>query len=249
MDSPLFKLVFTHFLSNGDYAKYSTSETTIQRNPDTYNTVAKMFVEEQPALIPLPKNRFANFHEGRRTVHRDGHVAVEQAFYSVPPEYVGRNVWVRWDANLVRIYDHQFAPLIVHAKGQPGQCQTASEHIPWHKVSAVERNANTLLSQLAWVGPQTQQWSEAVVQARGVAAIRVLIGLKSLTQDHANEAIEKACKTALSYGAYRLQTIRQLLKRQPPPQQAFEFLEEHPIIRPLKDYSLDSILQFRKERP
>jgi hypothetical protein len=31
-------------------------------------------------------------------------------------------------------------------------------------------------------------------------------------------------------------------------QQQFEFLEEHPIIRPLSDYSLTSLLQFRRER-
>ena len=31
-------------------------------------------------------------------------------------------------------------------------------------------------------------------------------------------------------------------------QQQFEFLQEHPIIRPLSDYSLESLLQFRRER-
>ena len=48
---------------------------------------------------------------------------------------------------------------------------------------------------------------------------------------------------------YRLRTIRQLLKRGArETQQQFDFLEEHPIIRPLSDYSLESLHQFRKER-
>ena len=51
------------------------------------------------------------------------------------------------------------------------------------------------------------------------------------------QALEKACEIALSHGAYRLRTLRQLLKRQAMPQTSLPFLEEHPIIRPLDDYA------------
>ena len=60
---------------------------------------------EQPQLQPLPVDRFANFNEARRKVSRDGHVTIEHAFYSAPPEYVGRTVWARWDARTVRLLD------------------------------------------------------------------------------------------------------------------------------------------------
>jgi transposase len=210
--------------------------------------VSQLFEAERPALLELPPDRFPNFHESKRTVHRDGHVAIDKAFYSAPPEYVGRIVWVRWDSRLVRLFNDRFEKLIVHAKVEAGKFQTANEHIPFQKVSAVERGTDSLLSQVARIGPHTRKWSHAMTNARGVAAVRVLLGLKSLTHDHSDQAIEKACESALSYGAYRLQTIRQLLKRYGPEQKEFEFLEEHPIIRPLKDYSIDSILEFRKEK-
>src|SRR5690606_19493376 len=51
------------------------------------------------------------------------------------------------------------------------------------------------------------------------------------------EAVENACKTAHSHGAYRLRTLRKLLKYQAPPQLPLPFLDEHPIIRPLDDYA------------
>lgn len=210
--------------------------------------VAQLFEAERPCLLALPNDRFPNFHEAKRTVHRDGHVAIDKAFYSAPPEYVGRTVWARWDSRLVRLFNDQFEQLIVHAKVEAGKFQTADEHIPFQKVSAVERGTDSLLSQVARIGPHTRKWSHAMTNARGVAAVRVLLGLKSLARDHSDQAIEKACESALSYGAYRLQTIRQLLKRQGPEQKEFEFLEEHPIIRPLQDYSIDSILEFRKEK-
>ncbi len=60
---------------------------------------------EQPALLPLPAARFPSFREARPIVSRDAHVEVDKAFYSVPPEYLGRTVWVRWDVRLVRIFD------------------------------------------------------------------------------------------------------------------------------------------------
>jgi hypothetical protein len=181
-------------------------------------------------------------------VHRDGHLEVDKAFYSAPPEYVGANVWVRWDSRLVRVFNDRFEPIALHAKAEPGRFRTASEHIPAQKVSAVERGTDALLRQISRIGPNTRQWAEAMLQARGIEGVRVLVGLKALAGKHDTEALERACQTALSHGAYRLRVIRQLLTRQSPPQGQFEFLAEHPIIRPLSDYSLASLHQFRKER-
>ncbi|MGC9261542.1 MAG: IS21 family transposase [Phycisphaerae bacterium] len=41
---------------------------------------------EKPALQPLPRDRFDLFQEALRSVHRDGHVQVKGAYYSVRPE-------------------------------------------------------------------------------------------------------------------------------------------------------------------
>ena len=55
----------------------------------TRRHVGKHFEEvERAALLPLPVEPFPSFREGRRTVHRDGHVEVDHAYYSVPPEYL-----------------------------------------------------------------------------------------------------------------------------------------------------------------
>jgi transposase len=60
----------------------------------TRRQVGKHFTDvERGALLPLPLEPFPSFHEGRRTVHRDGHVEVERAYYAVPPEYLAREVW------------------------------------------------------------------------------------------------------------------------------------------------------------
>jgi transposase len=191
---------------------------------------------ERAALRPLPPGRFPDFHEARRVVHRDGHVEVERAFYSAPPEYLGRRVWARWDGRLVRIFNERMEQIALHVKHEPGRFSTQSQHIAGPKISGVERGAAWLLGQVRRLGPHSLRWSEAMLQARGVEGVRVLQGLLNLAHRHPCGAIERACDTASSYGAYRLRTIRALMERQAPRQESLPFLEEHPLIRDLSDY-------------
>ena len=83
--------------------------------------------------------------------------------------------------------------------------------------------------------------------ARGIEAVRVLHGLLNLMNKHPCAVIEKACETAHSYQAYRLATIRQLIKHSAPKQEEFEFLAEHPLIRNLSDYGDILRIDFNKE--
>jgi transposase len=216
----------------------------------TKRQVGKQFEDvERVMLAPLPVDSFPSFHEGRRTVSRDGHLEVAKAYYSMPPEYVGCRVWVRWDARLVRIFNDRWEQLAAHAKSEPGKFSTNPNHIPKKRVSAVERGTDALLKEIALIGDDAQQWSQAMVQTRGIEGVRVLAGLKALAKKHDSAALNKACRKALSYGAFRLKTIRELLKRDDgTTQQQFDFLDEHPVIRPLSDYSLESLAQFRKDR-
>jgi transposase len=199
--------------------------------------VGKLFEEvERGSLQPLPLERFPFFHEGQRIVHRDGHVEVAKAYYSVPPEYLGHTLWVRWDLRLVRIFTGRMEQIAVHVRQEPGRFSTQDQHIASEKRSGVERGAVYLLSRVRMIGEHATRWAEAMIQARGIEGVRVLQGLLSLAHRHDAEAIERACEVAFSHEAWRLRTIRQLLKRSAPEQETFDFLDEHPIIRCLSEY-------------
>jgi hypothetical protein len=205
----------------------------------TRQHVGQVFAEvERATLLPLPAERFPFFHEALRTVHRDGHVAVAQAYYSVPPEYVGRQVWVRWDAHLVKIFNHRREPLAVHARQEAGRFATSEAHIHRHKTTLVERGATYLLQQAARLGPAVAGWSQAMLQARGVEGVRVLVGLLALARRQPGLDLNPACQIAWSHQAYRLRAIRELLQAPDAggEQTAFAFLESHPIIRELQEY-------------
>jgi len=203
---------------------------------------------ERQTLGSLRVERFPCFSEGERTVHRDGHVEVDRAYYSVPPEYVTRRVWVRWDSRLVRIFNRRMQQIAMHSRHEPGRFGTDARHISSKKISGAERGTVWLLGRAGRIGGETRRWAEAMIAVRGIGGVRVLQGLLSLANKHSTESIEEACGIALTYGAWRLRTIRKLIKQRAPKQRQFEFLDEHPIIRSLSDYG-DLVRQsFQKER-
>jgi len=203
----------------------------------TQKQVRKCFEEvERSALLALPINRFPSFEEGKRRVNRDGHVEVAKAYYSVPPEYLGRDVWVRRESHVIRIFNQRFEQIAFHIPGVPGKFGTQDPHVDERKRSGIERGAAYNLNKASLIGPRTGQWAERMIQQRGIEGIRPLLGLLSLSKRHRADDIESACELALSHGAYRLRTIRKLLKRQGDRQERFEFMEEHPIIRSLSEY-------------
>jgi hypothetical protein len=202
---------------------------------------------ERPALQTLPAARVPFFHEAERRVHRDGHVEVDKAYYSVPPEYLSRTLWVRWDARIVRIFNDRFEQIALHVKHEAGRFSTQSQHLAAEKISAVERGVTWLLTKVRHLGPQSSRWAEAVIESRGIEGVRVLQGLLSLAKRHPCTALEKACEVAFSYGSYRLGTLRALLQRQGAKQEQFAFMQEHAIIRSLADYADLVQRSFHKE--
>jgi len=203
----------------------------------TRKQVGPFFAEvEQPALLPLPIERFPFFHEAQRIVNRDGHVEVAKAYYSAPPEFVGRTVWVRWDGHVVRIFNPQLQQIAIHAQLEPGRFATADRHIVAAKRGGIERGTAWWLKKAADIGPETGRWALTIVEQRGIHAIRVVMGLVGLTRKHRDAEIEQACGVARSHAALRLRDVRNLLKHLTPPQQQFEFTQEHPLIRSLSDY-------------
>jgi len=215
----------------------------------TRKQVGRLFQERERAeLLPLPPLSFPFFHEGTRSVHRDGHVEVDKAYYSVPPEYVRREVWVRWDQRLVRIFNRRFEQIAVHARKDAGGFSSQDGHIASEKISSVERGAGRLLKRAWIIGSHTGRWARTVLDLRGVQGVRVLVGLLALANRHDDRVVERACRSALSHGAYRLRAVRELIKTDTT-QSEFEFVQEHPLIRSMSDYQALVNVSFRQEPP
>jgi hypothetical protein len=190
---------------------------------------------EKAALLPLPASLFPFFNEAPRKVHRDGFVEVDKAYYSVPPEYVRRSVWARWDAKMVRIFNDRMEPIAVHVRAEPGKFRPDPAHIHDHKRTIIERGADWILDRCRLLGQGAGTWAETLYQQRGPLCLRVLQGLLALAEKHPAPHINQACQLALTHGAWRLRDLRELLAR-PSAQEQFGFIQAHPLIRDLKAY-------------
>jgi len=161
---------------------------------------------------------------------------VKRSFYSAPPEYLGCEVWVRWNSQVVRIFNHRFEQIAMHTRQEPGKFSTLGAHLASEKISGVERGAAFLLEKAEFLGPHSLRWAEAALAHRGVRGMRCIQGLLGLARKHEARAIETACDQAWRSGSYRYRTLKELLKRSSATQQVLEFIEVHPVIRPIAEY-------------
>ena len=229
--------VFTSLVEHNTFlVRWERQVADTRIHGTTRQQVATVFREvEQSALSPLAPERFPFYQEGRRKVSRDGHIEVAQAYYSVPPEYLGHPVWVRWDSRLLRIYNEHFQQIAVHVRVPPGKFHTQHSHLADKKISIIERGTEYMLTRAANLGVDAGRWAGAMVAARGIEGVRVLQGFLSLARKHPAEVINRASRVALDTRCFRLRPLRQLCKRYPQHEQE-PFTEDHPIIRPLSEY-------------
>lgn len=202
----------------------------------TRKQVYTHFLEvEKPQLKPLPSERFAMFTVCSRTVHPDGHIQVEGAFYSVPHILVGQVVKVHWDEQLVRIFARGRS-IAVHSRRTAGSFATQKEHRPEHKPAREEAYVANLLTKAEHIGPQALAWSKAACEARGVRAYRLLQGMLSLTKSYRCEKVNWACGLALQNRLFRYKILRRLVEKETVVQLPL-LTQSHEIIRDLAEYA------------
>jgi hypothetical protein len=170
-------------------------------------------------------------------VHRDSYVEVDKAYYTVPPEYIGQVVWVRWDSREVRVFNPRWEQIKLHAHLQPGQFDKVLGLGGGH--GPLERQLDYWLKRAQELGAPCGQWSQGVLQRKGPLGLRSIMGLIGLTDHHSFKTLNDACASALSRGAWRLRDVRALLEqRQREVQTHLSFAQSHPLIRNLAEYGL-----------
>ena len=125
----------------------------------TKRQVGKHFEDiEKPALRALPPSLFPCFQEGQRKVHRDSYIEVSGSYYEVPCEYIGRQVWVRWDSRTVRIFNRDFEQIKLYAVQRKGQFSNS--------LGARGRRFETVFDDMTWwlrkcagMGPSCAIWA------------------------------------------------------------------------------------------
>ena len=146
----------------------------------TKRQVAAMFAEERPALLPLPLEPFRYYQYGERTVHLDGCVEVEAAYYSAPPGWIGRRVQVQWDTRHVRLINPRDGQLLrEHLRHARGGRRIKDEDRP----TKTPLSTQQLLARADRTGAQIGAVCRGMHQTDGETAIRQILGMLSLAKE------------------------------------------------------------------
>jgi hypothetical protein len=197
----------------------------------TKRQVGVMFAEERPALLPLPVEPFRYYQYGDRTVHLDGCVEVEAAYYGAPPGWIGRRVQVQWDTRHVRLLNPQTGELLrEHLRQARGG----------HRIKEEDRPKKTplgtlyLLCRADKAGTQIGALCRGMHRERGETAVRRIQGVLSLAKKYGAASVDDACAAALEMGICDYRFVRRYLERHP--QLPLSLRQVDPLIRQLTLY-------------
>jgi len=197
----------------------------------TKRQVAVMFAEEKPALLPLPIEPFRYYQYGERTVHLDGCVEVDGAYYGAPPGYIGRRVPVQWDARCVRLLDPKTGQLLrEHLRQERGRHRVREEDKP----ARTPQSTEVILRRARAAGPHIGSICEHIHRQDGELGVRRLLGVLSLAKKYGVAVVDDACAAALEAGAPTYRFLRRYLERRPALQLTLRQVD--PLIRQLEHY-------------
>lgn len=195
----------------------------------TKRQVAAMFAEEQPALLPLPIEPFRYYKYGERTVHLDGCVEVEAAYYGAPPGWIGRKVQVQFNDSHVRLINPKDGQLLrEHLRQARGRRRIEEQDKP----SQTPLGTLKLLSRATTVGKHLGELARSLYEREGQVAVRRILGLLSYAKKYGAASCGEACELAMETGGgYHF--VRKYLERRPA---ALGLKQIDPIIRQLTLY-------------
>ena len=197
----------------------------------TKRQVAAMFAEERPALLPLPIEPFRYYQFGERTVHLDGCVEVEAAYYGAPPGWIGRRVSVQWDSHQVRLLNPSTGQLLrEHLRQARGGHRIQEQDRPKHTPLGTQQ----LLCRAGQAGEQIGALCRRMHQDHGETAVRRILGMLSLAKKYGAASVDEACATALEVGSCEYRFVRRYLERHP--QMPLSLRQVDPLIRELTVY-------------
>jgi hypothetical protein len=178
---------------------------------------------ERNALRPLSGERFdtPKWAEGLK-VHPDHHVMFEKALYSVPNHYLRKEVTVRGDSRLVRIF-FKSKLIKTHPKKHPGQRSTDYDDYPDELQAYARRDPERMVRKASSIGPQTKRFTELLLSGTFPwSKLRQAQKLMRLAEKYGPARVESACQRALAFDLINVQRVQRIIKNALAPQTEIE---------------------------
>jgi transposase len=169
--------------------------------------------EELALLLPLPGSAFDTPVWSEPKVHRDRHVEVDRALYSVPGHFVGQRVRARRDATSVKIYVR--GELVkLHARVKPGQRSSDPADFPLGTSVYATRDVESLVRMAAAHGRDVEAFAAALLEhPLPWTKMRQVYRLVGLAKKWGPQRLNDACARALEAESTDVNLVARMLER------------------------------------
>ena len=166
--------------------------------------------EEKSLLRGLPKDDFKMIEGGSRKVYHDCHIFVKRNYYSVPFEYIGKEIEIELSKTLLKVY-YNNKEIAVHPRilGE-GQFSTVNSHYPKYKMYSDTEYQERYQVKMADIGKYAEQLFLAIVEKQPRDWSRPICGILSLIKKYPKKIVNLACKRALAFNVYKYQTVKNI---------------------------------------
>jgi transposase len=178
---------------------------------------AEMFAElEAGCLLPVPQPYDQPIFT-RVKVHRDYHVEIAKALYSVPEGYLGRHLDARADSQLVKLYATGAGGgrlVKTHPRQPPGGRSTDRDDLPEHKAGYALRDLDRLVAACAGHGVNVGIYAERLLDdPLPWTRMRAVYRLLGLVRRYGAGPVEAACERSLDLDVVSVSKIAAMLAK------------------------------------
>lgn len=175
---------------------------------------AAVFAErEAAALLPAPTAVYQVPVYAKAKVHRDYHIQVANALYSIPQQFGGQTVWVRADVELVKAF-FRGQLIKTHPRQPAGGRSTDPADLPAEKTAYAMRDLTRLISIAAGHGADIGIYAERLLDHDlPWTRMRQVYRLLGLVKRYGATPVDTACGRALELDVVSLPKIAAMLEK------------------------------------
>jgi hypothetical protein len=149
----------------------------------------------------------------RVKVHRDFHVEVAKALYSLPVQWIGHHLDARADSELVKLYCK--GQLVkTHPRQPPGGRSTDRDDLPVERAGYAMRDLSRLIATCAGHGPSIGIYAERILDdPLPWTRMRSVYRLVGLVRRYGPGPVETACTRSLDLDVVSVSKIASMLEK------------------------------------
>ena len=154
--------------------------------------------EEKEHLLPLCTTLYEVAEWSTAKVQINSHISFAKHFYSVPYEYLQKEVDVRSTRQIVEIFYHQ-ERIASHVRLMGQQIYaTIKEHMPPNKQYYQDWDADRFIKWSRQYGPETVKVVVSILDSSPIVqqTFKACLGVMSMAKKHSAVRLERACRLA-----------------------------------------------------